>query len=195
MICQPQEHEWAKRVRKVCDRIASHAYEHVDLAIYQIHLHATRDHLKGVLKKKDVPDIANRLIAIYPPVEKSSIPKVDSAYLPELVKGFLAGSDVFQVLWMYNGNIQFMQSVLFRSRFAIDRCGEKRMYKFVETYGFSDYDAGHKMWLETLHNPGVVVFYEARAYRQDLKSIVMQKVKMVSVVIDYCHIITASIVV
>lgn len=195
MICEPQDHEWAKRLKKVCDRIASHGYEHVDLAIYQIHLHATRDHLKGVLKKKDIPDIANRLIAIYPPLQNKDIPKVDSAYIPESIKTFLTSRDIFQVVWMYNGNIQFMQSGLFKSRFAIQRCGEKRLYKMVETYGFSDYDSGHKMWLETLHNPGVIVFYEGKAYRQDIKSIVMQKVKMLSIVLDYCHIITACFVI
>lgn len=134
-------------------------------------------------------------MTMYPPLEKHNIPKVDSAYLPEVIKGFLTGRDVFQVVWMYNGNIQFMQSTSFKSRFAINRCGEKRLYKIVETYGFSDYDAGHKMWLESLYNPGVTVFYEAKAYRQDLKTTVMQKVKIVSVVVDYCHIITASYVI
>lgn len=171
------------------------AYEHVDLAAYQLHLHATKEHCKGVMKKKDVPDLVGRLETMHPSVGKRDIPKVDVAYLPECIKSFIISSDTFQVVWMYNGTCSFLQSSPWKSRFAISRRGEKRLYKMIETLGFSDFEAHHKMWIESLYHVGSVVFYEGRAFRQDVSEVVYQKAKMLSFVVDYSNIITATIVV
>ena len=176
----------------MCDRIAANEYEHIDVAKYQMHLHATKAHFKAVMKKKDLTDMVQRLEIMYPRKKTVEIPIPDMIYLPEVVSQFVMGRDVAQVVWMYNGTCTFYQTGSFKSRYAISRCGEKRLYTMAaETLGFSEFEAYFKMWLESLYNPGTVIKYQGLAFRQDIESTVVQEAKMMSIVLDYSNIITA----
>jgi hypothetical protein len=167
-------------------------FEHCDLALYHIQLNATQQHQKTILKKADLRDVRDRIKSIYPE-SGEPIPPMGKEHLPQDLKDFIKGE--WKIEWVYKGNIIEETSEQYKKMFQYNKKGVKVVYsKVVDTLGFSRWDMAFKMWIESLTRPGKVVWYEGQAFRMDTKKTCMQKASMMTIILDYDHLITVTTV-
>lgn len=139
-------------------------------------------------------DVRERIRVVYPLVEIS--PEASISKLPTVLTELLAGAAIFKIEWMFDGGYEMMSSGEFKAAFGFNFKGNIRnVYRKVQdTLGFSNYDTAYKMWTETLHRPGMVIRYQGRAYRENLKATVCQIARMCSVIYDFEHVVTVTVV-
>jgi hypothetical protein len=188
----PREEEFIKRAKDVMEGIAEGRFEHCDLALYHLQLNATQQHQKKILSKADLPDIRDRIRHLYPESDQP-IPAMDKDHLPQELKDFIQGE--WKIEWMYKGNIMQETSEKYKQMFKYNKKGVKVVYsKVVDTLGFSRWDMAFKMWIESLMRPGKAVWYEGQSFHMDTKTICMQKASMMTMILDFDHVITVTII-
>lgn len=101
----------------------------------------------------------------------------------------------WKIEWMYKGGYVTMKSDVYKAKFGTNKTSRKDLYtKIVDTMGFSHWDVAYKMWLESLRSPGQVIKYEGMAYHLDTKKTGVQTARMMTMVLDYQHVITLTII-
>lgn len=189
--------EFVKRAKTLQDRILEGEYEHHDLAAYTLNAHAIKTHKKKLFKSQDMKDVTMRVEAMFPLVKDyPSLKIVDN--LPkecmELLKKHPVGA--WKVEWMWNGSFDFQMNDLYKGRYyKFGRNKERYIYtKLWDGMGFSKFEMGYKMWVESLHRPDQIMRYEGNAYLMDEKRVTCQVARMISHVYDYCHIVTVTVI-
>jgi len=183
-----------KRAKDVMDGLLRGKFEHNDMALYLLQMNANAQHKKTLVKRKDLTDMRNRVAVMYPIVDQ--IPHMTIEELPVPLKTFL-GDDQhsWKIEWFYGGDYICQQSGMYKEGFQYNRHGMRNVYaKLIDTMGFSKWDMAYKMWIETLCRPEQVISYEGMAFhvlRQKLES---QKARMMSMILDFEHVITVTIV-
>lgn len=189
--------EFVKRSLDVQEKIANGEFEHDDLVMYTIQLSANRQHKRSILKKNDFKDVQSRVLVQYPegvmeiPEEK----KLES--LPLAMASLIAShpKSHWKIEWMYKGGYVTMKSDMYKDRFGTNKTSRKDLYaKIVDTMGFSHWEVAYKMWVESIRCPGQIIKYEGLAYHLDTKSTKTQTAKMMTVVVDYQHMITLTVI-
>lgn len=183
-----------KRAKDVMERLLNGSMEHCDLALFTLQMNATKNHKKMPIKRRDYADVRDRLKIVHPAGAK--IPHATIGDLPEPLASFLgAGGMVWKIEWMYEGDYLVEESEEYKNRYKYNRQGCKNLYsKLVDMMGFAKWDMSLKMWIETLFRPNQVVSYEGKAFRHDIRVVQLQTAKMMSVVLDYKHVITATLI-
>ena len=168
------------------------------MALYTIQLSAARQHKKSLLKKADFKDVQSRVVIKYP--EAKEIPEeMKMGCLPSLMVAFLADNSKtnnFKVEWMYKGGYKTAKSDVYSARYGTNKVARRDLYtKCVDTMGFGYWDAAYKMWIESIRSPGQIIKYEGMAYHLDTKKNELQTAKMMTLIIDYQHMITITTII
>jgi hypothetical protein len=190
--------ECLKRARMLQENVMDNLYVHSDLAIYNLNAHAIRGHKKKLFKAHDARDITSRLSTMYPAIPPRDLPKSGEVlqlpiYMQNLMRELSVGA--WKVEWMFNGRYEVQMNDLYRHRYYrfVKDC--KVYSKLADTMGFSQFDMGYKMWLESLHWVEKVVRYEGNAMLLNSQDLTFQVARMVSHVYDFDHLVTLTIIV
>lgn len=191
-----QSRESLKRAKLVMAAITGRNVEHVDIAMYTLHNVAVRQRKKMVLKRQDLSDVRQRLQAMYPAIDAALIPPPTLISLPSAIgASFLGDSSCFKVEWFYMGSESSYATSDYRARFHVSKQGNKHLYnKAVDTIGLSKYSTAMLLWLESLYRPGKVIKYEGLGYHQNTHTVHPQVVRVMSLVLDYEHVISVTVV-
>lgn len=171
-------------------------FQHSDIGLYILHLSAVKSHKRSVFKKADLDDVRSRLKIVHPTLMgKPPVVRVLTE-LPQVMQDFISQQGgMWKVEWFYKGGYDTRFSPGYLMRFRPKTEGTRDLYtKVLETLQFQDHAAGHRLWLESLYRPGKVVFYEGVGYQLDTHKTVVQTAKIVSVILDYEHVISATII-
>ena len=189
--------EFVKRSQLVQADIRQHTFEHSDLGLYTLHLNAVRAHKKMVFKKADLTDVRQRLQVMFPRghdiPQEGRLEKLSPVALAFVDS--VSGKGLWKVEWMYEGRYYSRVSPIYQLRFRPGMKGARDVYsKMTETLQFDKKEMGHKLWLESLHRPEQVVFYEGWAFQLDTECIVRQKASMMSFIYDFEHLVSITLI-
>ena len=189
--------ELIKRATDIQERLQNGEFEHEDMVLYTIQLSAVRQHKKSLLKKNDFKDIKNRVMVRHPETRDPIPTETKIEELPASLYSFMKDSlnAAWKIEWMYRGGYVTSKSLIYKERFGSSPTSRKDVYaKICDTMGFSKWDVGLKMWIESMHTPGQIIKYEGVAYHWDTKKTKLQTCKMMTVVLDYQHVITMTLI-
>lgn len=196
--CIPKvDEEFVKRTRSLQNDVLEGVFEHVDLAAYNLNAHAIKTHKKKLFKSQDMRDVKQRVQIMWP--RCTNLPEMRVVdFLPQYCLDFMKTfpSGAWKVEWMFNGGFDYQMNDLYRLRYQkFSKNQERGVYsKLWDGIGFSKYDLGYKMWLETLSRPGKVIRYEGNAYWISEQKVVPQVARMLTHVYDYDHLVTITVV-
>ena len=175
-------------------------FKYPELAMHTIHLEASRSHRRLIFKRPELEEVRNRLRGRYPHVSKDDIPHTALVSLPFSLKEFMASYDytttAIKAEWMYSGLYTNFVNETYKERMYLGRNGDRNMYKkVVDVMGLSEYDMAFNMWMESVDRPQMLIKYDDIAYHRGLGCAVQTGVRMMSVVVDFEHIITVTVVI
>lgn len=151
-----------------------------------------------MLRRADFKDVHSRVVVQYPESKEPIPEEKKMEQLPEKMMEFFKEwpDSVWKIEWMYRGGFITAKSDIYSNRYGPSLTSRKDLYtKIVDTMGFSKWEMGYKMWVETIRTPGQVVKYEGLAYHLDKKKTGFQTARMMTIVLDYQHIITVTLIV
>jgi hypothetical protein len=183
----------SKRARDVETRVREGLMGFQDLSIYLLNVEATRAHWRKYLKRKEAMDVLERLRTMHPVMDREDIPGPSKKYLPESMKALLDGRSVWCVEWFYEGKHTVEASPQYASRY-LGVPHPKISSRLADMVGFCKWDSAMKLWIESLWRPDNVIFCEGTAYHFDVAEKREQKVRMISHIYDFEHVVTVTVV-
>jgi hypothetical protein len=189
----PAELEMEKRARDVEKQVRDGFMGFRDIFIYLLNAEAVRTHWRKYLKRKESLDVLERLRTMHPLLEKDDIPNPTMTHLIPAMKALLDGREVWCVEWFYEGRRMVKPSDIYKDRY-LGVCQGKASSRIADMIGFCKWDSGLKLWIESLYRPGQVIYCEGAAYRFDSQEKKNQKVRMLSHIYDFDHVVTVTIV-
>jgi hypothetical protein len=180
-----------KRAKNVLDGLVQGRFQHVDIGIYTLHIHACRRHIRRLLNKSEVNDCLARLKIIYP-LLNDGIPALGEGKLPKVLHDMAVGT--YKVEWFYAGEYKVARSPDYKVKLGHPMKNNIRNMhpKTIDTMGFSQWDMPMKMWMESLYRPGQVVSFGGVAFHVNRVKIQYQVARMMSIIFDYEHVITVT---
>lgn len=160
--------------------------------MYILNTEATVSHRRRYLKRNDMVDVTQRLKIVHPLVEDVKIPECRLGDLPKELAEIVEMGPAWKVEWFYSGYYKSDASLMYVERFRPNEMSSL-MGRITDTVGLCNWEKAFALWEESLFRPGTMVFYEGRAFWQAQTSDpVVQKVMMMSVVLDLDHVITVT---
>lgn len=195
--CEPVKGEFVKRAMDVQQKLQDGEFDHEDLALYTIQLSAAVQHKRSILKGADFKDVRKRVVANYPECKEGDIRKQTMETLPDEMLSFMVENhdSHWKVEWIYKGRYMVTKSDIYLKRYGSNLTSRKDLYtKIIDTMGFSRWDVGYKMWVESIRRSGQIVKYEGQSYHLDTKKTCFQTAKMMTIIFDYQHLITMTLI-
>jgi hypothetical protein len=137
-------------------------------------------------------DVTQRLKIVHPLVEEFKIPEMRVGDLPKELAAVVENGPTWKVEWFYSGEYKSDMSLMYVERFRPNEMCSI-MGRISDTVGFCNWEKAFALWEESLFRHGIRVFYEGRAFWQSgTSNPVVQKVTMISAVLDLDHVITVT---
>lgn len=154
-----------------------------------------RQHKRCILKKKELQEVCHRVSILHPTGADVPPPTIDKLPLPLANFMEMHPNAAYKVEWYYQGAIFCDKGEWYEEKFNFNKmCQKDILTKFLDTMGFSDWQMSYKMWVESLRTNGQIIKYEGMGYQQDVRQTNFQIAKMMSMVIDYNHVITVTLI-
>lgn len=182
-----------KRARDVENCVREGLLGFQDQFIYLLNVEAVRAHWRKYLKRKESMDVLHRLRAMRPLLDRTELPSPTFKCLPESMKALLDGRSVWCIEWFYDGKRIREVSDSYKARY-LGVPYLKISGRISDMVGFCNWDTAMKLWIESLWRTDNVVFCEGTAYHFDTGSKKEQKVRMMSHVYDFDHVVTVTVV-
>lgn len=197
MKCKIGFTEFHKKAKWIMEDIKENKFQYSELAMYHVHMEASRASRRLVFKRPELVEVKSRLEAKYPLIHHSMIPPFMVSLLPKTLLDFINtydySRDMIKVEWFYSGLYHYEANNPYRQQIHFHRNSDRTVYsKAVDTCGFSEYNKPFKMWTESVDHPLMVVSYMGLAYRKDVGMITMQTMKIMTMVLDYQHMISIT---
>jgi hypothetical protein len=188
-----------KRSKLLMNNIHENKFRYSELGMYTIHLEANRTHRKLVFKRPELLGVRTRLGKRHPLLPGKQIPKPQPEYVPEEISKFIMEHDAgaaVKVEWFFVGVYYVKCNEQYNMVCDMERHADQTLYsKTIDTMNFSRYDIAFKTWLESVDAPGKVVQYQGALMHNVSKAVVVKTARMMSIVLDFEHIITATVLV
>jgi len=188
-----------KKARMLQDDVFQFRFGHSDLAIYNLNTYAIRSHRKKLMKNRDMKDIHERISTMWPETnDLPSLTVVDK--LPKdcgnLFIQYQNSKGCWKVEWLMNGLYDVQMSAEYKARYLRFSKGNNRStYSMLwEGMGFSSYDVGYKLWLESLYRPSRVIKYEGNAFHINSKKVKFQTARVMTHLFDFNHLVTVTVI-
>lgn len=194
--CKPSGHEAVSRSKMLFKNIMLGNLIHNDHVKYQLALETNVYGGKTIIGRKEVKEIKDRIskntFYLY------DVPSGDLGKLPEQLKLHIGECPIFKIEWMRNGRYMCAMSEgyglnIFTEGEIISISKNTGIApKLVDECGLTQYDIAYKMWVESVFSPCTNVTYTGAGYWKSDNSVCYSTVRMMSVVINYEYIITAT---
>jgi len=190
--------EWVKRAVALADDILSRKYNDRHHPMFLIHLHALRVQRRFIYKKPELDEVRSMMRQRYGILDISLIPQMVPSQLPIMIKDFISPwQDLkcpVKIEWFYGTLYLHHMNDAYRKRYMFRTGGDKSIYpKVLDTMALEEYDAAFRLWMLSVENPGMVQQYRGTGYMQDTQTWGQVAIKMLSVVIDSEHVISATV--
>lgn len=197
-VCVPTEFEFAKRSVLLRSRVYKGESEHSDVCKYQLHMQASVYVFKSPLGQVNANDIFKRIEFMREVVGEEESEKV--FHIPDPLKYLAYSSDAYKVEWFLDGHYVPLTSYMYDDAIMSnsDIMRISRSYKIppklVDTLNLNDYEVGYNMWVESVRYPLVEINYTGSGLWKEDGLVCYMTVRMMSIVVSYNHIITATTV-
>lgn len=182
-----------KRARDVENCIREGALGFQDQFIYLLNVEAVRAHWRKYVKRREAMDALDRLRATHPLLPRGDVPTPSMKNLPGNMSALLDGRDVWCVEWFYEGRRTVKVGSTYQARY-LGVPHIKISARISDMIGFCDWRTAMKLWVESMWSPDNVVCCEGTAFYFDVQEKREQKVRMMSHIYDFDHVVTVTVV-
>lgn len=181
------------------NEIYNHSYYYSPQGMYFLHLQAKRAHQRAIYKTPELAELRSRLSSQYPPVNIQVIPKMNLESMPPLLLDYIRQFDhdsiAYKVEWFYASVYLVSHNHRWFEWYRKESRKDNKVFSKVhDTMGFMEHNTALKMWLESIDRPESTIRFEGWAYHQKSHGLVMQTAFMMSILFDYEHAITLTVV-
>lgn len=200
MKCKIGGSEFYKKAKWIMEDIKDNKFQYSELAMYHIHMEASRASRRLVFKRPELVEVKSRVEGKYPLIHHSHIPPFIIPSLPKVLLDFINTYDYSRVMikveWFYGGLYHYEANNPYRQQIHFHRNSDRTVYsKAVDTCGFNEYDRPFKMWIESVDYPLTVISYTGLAYRKDVSMVTIQTMKIMTMVLDYQHMVSVIVLI